>query len=206
MSRVSSPDDRKRGAVVPELEHLLLPLERRAGRLDGGEDGRREIDRLLPQRDLSARDAAHVQQVVHQPGQVVDLALDDAGRALVACPASWAPARRIATALRIGASGLRSSWPSMARNSLIRRSATSSSSMRFRSVRSRVTLAKPRSVPRAVVHRGDHDVGPEPRAVLADAPALVLEPALAAGDAQLVLRASRDRSRPGGRTSRSGGR
>ena len=61
--------------------------------------------------------------------------------------ASWGPARRMATALRMGARGFRSSWPSMARNSLIRRSATSSSSMRRRAVRSRVTLAKPRRVP-----------------------------------------------------------
>ena len=41
---------------------------------------------------------------------------------------------------------------------------------------SRVTLAKPRRVPLAA-QRGDHHVRPEPRAVLADAPAFVLEAA-----------------------------
>src|SRR6185436_11551339 len=45
----------------------------------------------------------------------------------------------------------------------------------------------------AIAHRADHDVRPEPGPVLAHAPALVLEPALARGDLELAL------ARPGRR-------
>ena len=48
----------------------------------------------------------------------------------------------------------------------------------LRSVRSRVILAKPTVSPVVVADRVDHDVGPEPAAVLAHAPALGLEAAL----------------------------
>ena len=51
----------------------------------------------------------------------------------------------IASALAIGASGLRNSWPSIARNSVMRRPSSSRLLMRRLSVRSRVTLAKPRA-------------------------------------------------------------
>ena len=59
------------------------------------------------------------------------------------------PARRItSTALRIGASGLRSSWESVARNSSLRRSdSRSTSSTRFRSVTSTQTLTQPHTCP-----------------------------------------------------------
>ena len=42
-----------------------------------------------------------------------------------------------------------------------------------------------------VAQRGDDDVGPEPRAVLADAPAFVLEPSFARRDLQLALALAR---------------
>ncbi|MNY14034.1 hypothetical protein D3C86_1471950 [compost metagenome] len=48
------------------------------------------------------------------------------------------------SALRMGASGLRNSCESVARNSFMRRSDCSSSASRLRSLMSRVTLAKPR--------------------------------------------------------------
>ena len=63
----------------------------------------------------------------------------------------------------------------------------SRSSPRLRSVRSRVTLPKPTSRPSSPAERGDHDVGPELRAVLADPPALVLEAAVGGGDGQLAV-------------------
>ena len=53
------------------------------------------------------------------------------------------------TALRIGASGLRSSCDSIARNSLVRRLEFSSSTRRRRSLMSRIKCAKPRSAPPA---------------------------------------------------------
>ena len=56
---------------------------------------------------------------------------------------------RMDTALRMGASGLRSSCASMARNSFMRLAECSSSLRRMRSLMSRVTLAKPSSTPLA---------------------------------------------------------
>ena len=74
---------------------------------------------------LPPRDAGDVQQVVDQPDQVLHLPLDDR-RASRCDRARRRPlqAHAAAAALRIGASGLRSSWPSMARNSSLRRSAS----------------------------------------------------------------------------------
>ena len=48
-------------------------------------------------------------------------------------------------------------------------------------------LREAEQLARAVAQGGDDDVGPEPRAVLADAPAFVLEAAFARGDVQLVV-------------------
>ncbi len=83
--------------------------------------GRAELHALAPQLDLAARDARDVQQVVDQPHQVPDLALDDRP-----ARASRRPRMRMScSAVRIGASGLRSSCPSMARNSSLARLAVS---------------------------------------------------------------------------------
>src|SRR3954454_11923535 len=57
-----------------------------------------------------------------------------------------------------------------------------------RSLRSRVTLPKPTRGAAGVPQRGDDDAGPEGPAVLAHAPALLLEAAVARGDLQLVGR------------------
>ncbi len=58
--------------------------ERDASRLHGvaevvrrPPDDLAKIDALAPQLDLPARDAGHVEQVVHQSGEVLDLPLDD---------------------------------------------------------------------------------------------------------------------------------
>ena len=70
---------------------------------------------------LPPRDPRDVEQVVDQADQLLDLAADDvAGPLEVGVLESRA--RRISTALRIGARGLRSSWASIARNSFLRRS------------------------------------------------------------------------------------
>ena len=57
-------------------------LEQRAGHLDRLRDHLGELDELGLQLDLAARDARDVEQVVDQPRQVVDLALDDGALAL----------------------------------------------------------------------------------------------------------------------------
>ena len=77
--------------------------------------------------DLAAGDARHVQQVVHQAGQVLHLPLHHVARLRHARPASAPASRRICRPLRMGASGLRSSWASIARNSSLRRSASRNS-------------------------------------------------------------------------------
>ena len=79
------------------------------------------------QLDARARDARNVQQIVDQPREVVDLALDDVdGRRRARSSGCGVRCSSLATALRIGASGLRSSCASMARNSSFWRSALSS--------------------------------------------------------------------------------
>ena len=88
--------------------------------------------------------------------------------------------RRTWTELSTGASGLRSSWESMARNSSLRRLASASSSAWrrssisscLRSVVSRITLANPLSSPRSSRSAVDHRASPEPRPVAPDLPFL----------------------------------
>ena len=65
---------------------------------------------------------------------------------------------------------------------------------------------KPEQLPARVAHRGDDDVGPEPAAVLADAPAFVLEAAELGAPFPAPAPASRPRGPPRDRTSRSAGR
>jgi hypothetical protein len=103
-------------------------LPRSAARgLDGGLDHAAERDPLAAQLELALGDARHVEQVVEQPGHLGHLALDDLARP-TAAPRRRARAwRGSCAALRIGASGLRSSCASVARNSSLRRSATRSS-------------------------------------------------------------------------------
>ena len=92
-------------------------------RLDGMGDDRVEVDGLLAELDLPARDPRDVEQVFEQPGHVLDLPPGDLERLghlgdLGICE------RMICRVLASGASGLRSSWASIARNSSLRRSAS----------------------------------------------------------------------------------
>jgi hypothetical protein len=107
---------------------------------------------LAAQLHPAARDARDIQQIVDKPRQVRDLSLNDGSlafgrdipRSLMSCKA-----------VRIGASGLRSSWPNIARNSSFARRARSAaarascsrSSSSRRSVISRTTPNKRTGVP-----------------------------------------------------------
>ena len=117
--RVAVHEDRLGRHDDGELVARLL--DGRAARLHGGVDHRPQFDPLPAQFQLAARDPAHVEQVVHQPDHL----------RRVAAPSSTGPARPSRSPpasrmtwrpLRIGASGLRSSWARVARNSSFRRS------------------------------------------------------------------------------------
>ena len=80
---------------------------------------------LLAEFELAAGDPAHVHQVIDQPHHLLQLPLDQRAGLLHVLPLS-SDIFMICRALRIGASGLRSSWASVARNSSLRRSASRS--------------------------------------------------------------------------------
>ena len=91
---------------------------------------------LARQSDLAARDARHIEQIVDQARQVRQLPLDHVARPDQLRVADRSM-RMSCTALRIGASGLRSSCASIARNSSLWRSASfSACSARARSTTS----------------------------------------------------------------------
>ena len=108
---------RRRG----QRQHVLARIDQRPADLDRAGDDRPRVDGLDAELDLSAGDPRDVEQVVDQSHQLLDLPGDD-----VAGPprfsSSISSICSISTALRIGASGLRSSWASIARNSFLRRS------------------------------------------------------------------------------------
>ena len=107
--------------VEVKLQRVLPLGDQGAGGLDGVVEGRGRLDSTAAELDLAAGDPRDVEQVVDQPGEVADLAADDLHRPVdvLAGPARLG---RASTALPIAASGLRSSWASMARNSSLRRS------------------------------------------------------------------------------------
>ena len=70
--------------------------------------------------DLALRDARHVEQVVDDAHHVVDLAVQHLPRLARPPPDCRPPRRNSSSAKRIGASGLRSSWARMPRNSSLR--------------------------------------------------------------------------------------
>ena len=76
---------------------FMLRYSARDG-FDGLIDDGRELDALFAQLDLAPRDAAHVEQVVHQAGHLADLPLQHFGRRMhrvrVAAAQRAAPARR----------------------------------------------------------------------------------------------------------------
>ena len=103
-----------------------LPFDERTSGFHGAADESRQVDDFLAQLDLAPADARHVEQVVDQPGHVLDLALDHVPGP--SCQLPVAPACfMMCSALRIGARGLRSSWASIARNSSLRRSVSRNS-------------------------------------------------------------------------------
>ena len=56
---------------------FLPPLgDERTARLDSMREHRGQLGRLLLQQNLAARDARYIQQVVHQPAQVLNLAFE----------------------------------------------------------------------------------------------------------------------------------
>ena len=82
--------------------------------------------RRFDERHLAARHARHVEQVVHEPHEVLRLADDHVELLASVGVARAAPSDR--AAVRIGVSGFRSSCDSSARNSSLRRSASRSAS------------------------------------------------------------------------------
>ena len=80
---------------------------------------------VLAKLDLVARDAADVEQVVHQPSHLPHLPLDDAVRFVGESFPAGRQGAGLPAQFRIGASGLRSSCASVARNCSLRRSASS---------------------------------------------------------------------------------
>ncbi len=84
-----------------------------------------QLDHLALELDAVARDPREIEQIVDQPDQMLDLLaheLDQLG-AVPGCPSIAS----MSMPLRIGASGLRSSCESTARNSSLRRSESRSS-------------------------------------------------------------------------------
>ena len=107
------------------VEFVAACLDERAAGLHGALHHRRQFDPLLAEFELAPGDAGHVEQVVDQPHHLLHLPLHHArGPARSSGRVGPSASRRICRALRIGASGLRSSWASVARNSSLRRSAS----------------------------------------------------------------------------------
>ena len=75
------PDDVALGIerVVADVhdEAVLLPVDLRPRRVDGGLDHGGQVDVLLPQRQLVAGDTRDVEQIVDEAREMVDLPLDD---------------------------------------------------------------------------------------------------------------------------------
>jgi hypothetical protein len=74
---------------------------------------RPEIQLAPLQGDLAGVDARDIQQVIDQPDDDIELPIED-GEGLVRHGRRRGTSRRISTALRMGASGLRSSWANIA--------------------------------------------------------------------------------------------
>ena len=65
-------------AVDRDASSVVLPLlDERPDGLDGLVEDRRGVDDLRPEADLAAGDPGDVEQVVDEPGEVLDLPLDD---------------------------------------------------------------------------------------------------------------------------------
>ena len=187
-SRAIAAHPRGRG-LAREADGVFAAAREGIHRLDGFVDHAAQFDGGGFQVDLAGGDAADVEQVVHQARQAAP-----PGASMMSRHIAQASRRRAArscmidTALRIGASGLRSSWPSIARNSVMRRPSSSSASTPALLGQVARDLGEAEQRAGVVDERGDHHVGPEARAVLAHAPALVLEAAVLAAPSPARVR------------------
>ncbi len=59
---------------------MVARLDQRADRLDRGVQRGTQLDQVVAQRDGAAREARDIEQIVDQPGQVIELAGDDVAR------------------------------------------------------------------------------------------------------------------------------
>ena len=102
---------------------MAAGLEQRLADLDCGADRRGNFEGFPMKLDLTARNPGDVQKIVDQAGKMLHLPLDNPLGPVQ--PLGSGPTRRSnSAAFRIGVSGLRSSCPSMARNSFLWRSAS----------------------------------------------------------------------------------
>ena len=109
-----------------DIHRVAGGLRERLRRQHGLANHRRELHVTLAQLDAVVRDAAQIEEIVHQPHQLLELPFHGVeaatdGRVLDGAPLE--DLQRIAQ----GASGLRSSCASVARNSSLRRSASARS-------------------------------------------------------------------------------
>ena len=116
-------------------EVMLAQPDERTARLDGRLHDLRELDRLLLQRDLPAHHARHIEQIVDEPHEMLRLPLDDGTRPLDLRPAGRSARSETARRCGSGASGLRSSCASIARNSSLRWFTSFSASSAWRRAR-----------------------------------------------------------------------
>ena len=154
-----------RGSATVEV----VPARRRSAGAPSrrrGHDDRGSSSALRVELDLAARDARDVEQVVDQPRRGAATWRSMTSRVALRGRLDRRAARSRCSAVAIGASGLRSSWASIARNSSLRRSASRRASTRLhpacgdvpevadhaidrsgrgiRSIRTLVELARPR--------------------------------------------------------------
>ena len=220
LQAAGSPETVPARGIQHAFQAHALCLRGRLGGFDRPSDDIRERHLLHVEPDAPGHDAAQVEQVVDQLHLRARVAFDDLHAAAEARRASALPClRSICVQPRMAFNGVRSSCDSVARNSSLMRAArcaamralrsassisraarrsASRASARLRSVRSRVSLANPRRRCRSIAQGRDGDVGPEPRAVLAHAPAFVDEAALLGGRLQLVLGPAARRRPPAG--------
>jgi len=176
-------------AVLRDLDRQRLRLANRRGarRLDGLRDRARQVDGFELEVDLSTRDAADVQQVVHQADHLLELArhrvvhqMERAGLELLAPHERHRVRDRRQRVAQF-----------MAQHGQEGRDAAAFVFERGHAAPLGEVarhLGEPAQRAAVIVQGGDHDVGPEPAAVLAHPPALLLEAAVAARAAQFLIR------------------
>ena len=127
VNRTASPSKRTGSDGKLHLDVMALAFGERSHRFHGAGDDRQHVDGVLAQLELSAADPAGIQQVVDEPTSWLTCR-SMTSRPHCSCSSVALACRIRSTAERIGCSGLRSSWASIARNSSLRRSASASAS------------------------------------------------------------------------------